>query len=113
MYLKDLLPLINLIPDYHKVGKFPALTRDLAVLVPVSAKHADLLNIVREKGGQYLEGVHLFDVYSGEQVPRGFVSLAFALTFRSAEGTLSDADIQHPVTDILEELQEKAGAKLR
>jgi len=113
MYLKDLLPLINLIPDYHKVGKFPALTRDLAVLVPVSAKHADLLNIIREKGGQYLEGVHLFDVYSGEQVPLGFVSLAFALTFRSAEGTLSDADIQQPVTDILEELQEKAGAKLR
>ena len=85
----------------------------MAVLVPVSAKHADLLNIIREKGGQYLEGVHLFDVYSGEQVPRGFVSLAFALTFRSAEGTLSDADIQQPVTDILEELQEKAGAKLR
>ena len=61
MYLKDLLPLINLIPDYHKVGKFPALTRDLAVLVPISAKHADLLNIIREKGGQYLEGVHLFN----------------------------------------------------
>ena len=64
-------------------------------------------------GGKNLEGVHLFDMYAGEQVPRGYVSLAFALTFRSAEGTLSDEDIQEPIQGILDELQEKLGAKLR
>ena len=52
-------------------------------------------------------------MYAGEQVPRGYVSLAFALTFRSAEGTLSDEDIQEPIQGILDELQEKLGAKLR
>ena len=113
MYLKNILPLVNLIPDYHKVGKFPALTRDLAVLVPISTRHEDILAVIRKKGGKNLEGVHLFDMYAGEQVPRGYVSLAFALTFRSAEGTLSDEDIQEPIQGILDELQEKLGAKLR
>ena len=51
MYLKNILPLVNLIPDYHKVGKFPALTRDLAVLVPISTRHEDIL-AGRQKPGR-------------------------------------------------------------
>lgn len=113
MYLKNLMPLINLIPNYRKVGKFPALTRDLAIIVPIEARNKDILDIIREKGGPNLEGVHLFDLYAGEQVPRGRKSLAYALVFRSATGTLTDDDIQKPIADILAELETRLGAKLR
>lgn len=107
------MPLINLIPNYRKVGKFPALTRDLAIIVPIEARNKDILDIIREKGGSNLEGVHLFDLYAGKQVPRGRKSLAYALVFRSATGTLTDDDIQKPIADILAELETRLGAKLR
>ena len=69
--------------------------------------------VVREKGGDYLEGVYLFDLYQGKQVPQGFKSLAYSLQFRSEEGTLTDQDIEGPIKDIVEELKNTLHCELR
>lgn len=108
-----LLPMINLMPDYHKVSKFPGTSRDLAFLAPVGTKSADILAVIKKDGGEYLEGVRLFDMYQGKQVPRGFKSLAYSLSFRSDEGTLTDSDIEGNIEAIVNELKESLGCQLR
>lgn len=113
MYMNDILPLINLIPDYHKVAKFPASSRDLAFLAPIATTNESIIDVIKADGGQYLEAVHLFDMYTGKQVPQGFKSLAYSLVFRSEEGTLTDADIQAPVDAIVKDLKEKLNCELR
>ena len=113
MSLTQLLPMVNLLPDYHKVAKFPASSRDLAFLAPLSVTNAAIVDVIKADGGPHLEGVHLFDMYTGKQVPRGFKSLAYALVFRSEEGTLTDSDIQEPVDAIIADLKEKLGCELR
>jgi phenylalanyl-tRNA synthetase beta chain len=113
MNLKHILPLVNLIPDYHKVAKFPAISRDLAFLAPVQTQNADIVAVLREDGGKYLEAVHLFDMYQGKQVPRGFKSLAYSLLFRSDEGTLTDGDIEESINMIIKDLKDKLDCELR
>lgn len=113
MYMDAIMPFINLMPDYHKVAKFPASSRDLAFLAPVGTSNQSVLDIIREKGGEYLEAVHLFDLYQGKQVPRGYKSLAYNLVFRSEQGTLTDQDIQAPIDAILSDLKEKLNCELR
>ncbi len=113
MYMNEILPLINLIPDYHKVAKFPASSRDLAVLAPLATTNESIIDVIKADGGPYLEAVHLFDMYTGKQVPQGFKSLAYSLVFRSEEGTLTDADIQTPVDAIVKDLKEKLSCELR
>lgn len=105
MDLEAMLPMVNLIGSYTKVAKFPAISRDLAFLAPQGAANADIMALIRKNGGKYLEAVTLFDMYQGKQVPKGFKSLAYALTFRSMEGTLTDGDIQGAIDAIIEDLK--------
>ena len=113
MNLSDMLPLVNLLPEYHKVAKFPASSRDLAFLAPLDTKNSEIIDIIKKDGGPYLEEVHLFDMYTGKQVPKGYKSLAYALIFRSETGTLTDSDIQGPVDAIIAELKDVLGCELR
>ncbi len=113
MSLKNVLPYINLIPDYHKVAKFPSSKRDLAFLAPLNTLNADVISVIRKNGGPYLEAVHLFDLYTGKQVPKGYKSLAYSLVFRSEKGTLTDEDIQEPIDAIISDLKESFGCQLR
>ena len=104
---------LGVTPDYHKVAKFPAIHRDLAFLAPIDTKNSQIVSVLKEKGGDYLEGVYLFDLYQGKQVPQGFKSLAYSLQFRSEEGTLTDQDIEGPIKDIVEELKNTLHCELR
>ena len=113
MHMDAVMPYVSLLPDYHKVAKFPASSRDLAFLAPVGTANADIVRVIKEDGGDYLEDVRLFDMYTGKQVPEGYKSLAYALVFRSEEGTLTDADITEPVNAIVKDLEEKFGCQLR
>lgn len=113
MHLNAVLPLVNFLPDYHKVAKFPAISRDLAFLAPVQTDNADIISVIQKDGGPYLEAVHLFDMYQGKQVPKGFKSLAYSLVFRSSEGTLAEADIQKSIDAVIAELQTTLNCNLR
>ncbi len=95
-FLLDLGKLATAAPEvspFRAFGAFPVLRQDLAVTLPVSVSAAELVGLVREAGGQTLDRVDVFDVYSGEQVGEGRRSLALALSFRALDRTLTDADI--------------------
>jgi phenylalanyl-tRNA synthetase beta chain len=99
---------------YREVPRTPASKRDLAVLVSRNdVTHEDLLRTIREKGQPLLERARLFDLFrmgSGDDAPR---SLAFALEFRVADRTLTDAEVDAAVTKIVRALDERHGATLR
>ena len=99
--------------QYQQLPKFPAVTRDLAIVVDDNAYVADLMAAIQEKGGQFLENVSLFDVYKGEQVPEGRKSVAFSLSFRAADRTLTDEDVNAAMDRVLRHLEKNFNAQLR
>ena len=98
---------------YKPLPKFPGITRDLAIILDQAIPAGSIEKIFRKKGGKYLESFVLFDVYTGKQVGDSRKSVAYSLVFRSAERTLTDADIQEAFTGILAALEKELGAQLR
>ncbi|MCL2372701.1 MAG: phenylalanine--tRNA ligase subunit beta [Defluviitaleaceae bacterium] len=92
---------------------YPALERDLALKVKAEVTAAQLEAAIREKGGQILSEVKLFDVYQGEQVGAGFKSMAYSLSFRTPERTLTVEDVEKPMAAILQNLKTKHDAEVR
>lgn len=97
---------------YQGISKFPGTSRDLAIVAPKTVSSEAISRVIYEKGGQYLERAFVFDVYEGAHIEEGHRSLAYNLSFRSNEGTLTDEDIQPAIDDILAALAE-LGCKLR
>jgi phenylalanyl-tRNA synthetase beta chain len=95
--------------EYTTFGPFPALRQDLAVTLPDSVPAGEALARVRAAGGELLEQVSVFDVYSGEQVGKGRRSLALALSFRALERTLTDEDVEPLRAGIVAALREIGG----
>lgn len=98
---------------YRPLPKYPAVTRDIALLVDEEMPVGKLLEIIEENGGRILERAELFDVYRGKQIDSGKKSAAFALTYRDPEKTLTDEDVSGVHAKILAELESKANAVLR
>jgi len=101
------------IPRAQPLPRFPAIERDLAVVVEDHVAASALLATIKEVGGDYLEQAHAFDEYHGPQVPEGHKSIAFTLTFRSPERTLTDAEVDKVMTETKLGLQKRHKAKFR
>lgn len=97
---------------YQSFSKFPGTSRDLAIVAPVSVTGGEIVALIKEHGGEYLESVSIFDVYEGEHIEAGYRSLAYNLQFRSMEGTLNDEDIDGAIQAIIDALATK-NCKLR
>lgn len=97
---------------YQSFSKFPGTSRDLAIVAPVSVTSGEIVALIKEHGGEYLESVSIFDVYEGEHIEAGYRSLAYNLQFRSMEGTLNDEDIDDAIQAIIDALATK-NCKLR
>ena len=97
---------------YQSFSKFPGTSRDLAIVAPVSVTSGDIVALIKEHGGEYLESVSIFDVYEGKHIEAGYRSLAYNLQFRSMEGTLNDEDIDGAIQAIIDALATK-NCKLR
>ena len=97
---------------YKSFSKFPGTSRDLAIVAPVSVASGEIIDLIKENGGDYLESVSIFDVYEGEHIEAGYRSLAYNLQFRSMEGTLNDEDIDGAIQAIIDALATK-NCKLR
>jgi phenylalanyl-tRNA synthetase beta chain len=94
--------------------KFPAVYRDLAVVVPEdSVLAADVEPIIQEAGAPLLEHVLLFDRYVGSQIPEGYVGLTYSLQYRSSEKTLTDSEVSKIHHRIIDQLQACLGIQLR
>lgn len=98
---------------FRALPRFPAIRRDLAVILPAGIPAEAVRASIAECAGPLLESVQVFDVYSGANLPAGRRSLAFALSFRSAERTLTDAEVEGVVATVVGRLAEAFGAELR
>lgn len=98
---------------YTPLPKYPATSRDIALIVDEDVTVGEIEKIISENGGKILEDVKLFDVYRGKQVDEGKKSVAFALTYRSDDGTLTDQEVSKVHDLILSRLEDKINAVLR
>jgi len=99
-------------PVYKELPKYPAVTRDLALICGADAESASIESKIRLAAGSLLENIELFDVYTGNQLAAGKKSLAYSLAFRSPNQTLNDEIIDGTIKTILETLGE-TGVTLR
>ncbi|MEE0945651.1 MAG: phenylalanine--tRNA ligase subunit beta [Acutalibacteraceae bacterium] len=112
IYIDKLFAVIPEKTLYKPLPKFPAVTRDLALLCDKDIPVGDLQDIIKEAAGKLCENVELFDVYEGNQIPEGKKSVAFSVTLRSLEATLTDEQIDAAVKRVIKKLDAK-GASLR
>lgn len=98
---------------FSSIPKYPAVERDMAILVKDEVTSMQIENLVKESGGTLLESVRMFDMYKGKQIPEGHKSVAYALIFRAEDKTLSDDEVNKVFDSILETLGTQLGAQLR
>ena len=100
-------------PTFKPLSRFPAVSRDLALLVSDSVAAAEILRVVRQHAGDVLRDLSVFDVYRGRGVAEQHYSLALSLTWQDTERTLLDTEIQAFVENILQAALTTYGATLR
>jgi phenylalanyl-tRNA synthetase beta chain len=111
--LNLLLSKRNPAKSYKALPQFPPSRRDVAMFVPESTTHDAVLQAVKLAKAANLESVELFDVFRGKNVPEGRKSLAYAFTYRAADKTLTDADVNSAHEKILAALKTQLQAELR
>ena len=97
---------------YEGIARFPAATRDISMVVPKGILVGDIEAVFDQKGGAYLESYELFDLYEGNQIVKGFKSVAYSLTFRAKDKNLEEEDIKGAMNRILKAL-DGMGIELR
>ncbi|MBW6410011.1 phenylalanine--tRNA ligase subunit beta [Clostridium weizhouense] len=98
---------------YKALPKFPAVTRDIALLVDDEVLVQEIDQTIRKAGGNIVEKVELFDIYKGKQIPEGKKSIAYAIAYRDENKTLTDKEVNKTHDKILRSLEYKLGATLR
>lgn len=101
------------IPVYKPLPRFPAVTRDIAVVCGAEIPVGDMVDHIMAEGGQYLKGCRIFDVYTGHHIAEGKKSVAFSLTMRADDQTLTDDHAEETVKKVLAALKRKFGASIR
>lgn len=108
-----LLSLAKIEPLYQSLPRYPAIVRDLAVVMDRETPVKAIEDVIREQGGDLMESCQLFDVYQGAQVGEGKKSVAYTVTFRHPERTLKDREVNQRYDAIVRELKDKMNAVLR
>ena len=97
---------------YEGIARFPAVTRDISMVMPKEIMVGQVEKVIEDKGGQYLESYALFDLYEGAQIKEGHKSVAYSIVFRAKDRTLGEADVSKAMDAILGALEEM-GIELR
>ena len=97
---------------YEGIARFPAVNRDISMVVPKEIMAGRIEDVIEKRGGAYLESYALFDLYEGSQIKKGFKSLAYSIVFRAKDKTLEEADVSKAMEKILKALEEM-GIELR
>jgi phenylalanyl-tRNA synthetase beta chain len=111
--LAALIELATLVPTYAGLPKFPAVLRDLAIVLDEQVEAEKAIAAIRASGGALVEDVLLFDVYRGAPIPAGRKSLALAIRYRAPDRTLTDAEAVATHERIVASLAKDLGAALR
>jgi phenylalanyl-tRNA synthetase beta chain len=99
--------------SFKPLPQFPSIRRDVAMLVPEATMHESVLQTVKQTKPANLENVELFDVFRGKNITEGQKSLAYAFTYRSAEKTLTDAEVNAAHEKVIAQLEQNLGATVR
>ena len=116
MELYNLDSIVDMRPgrqDYFSLPKYPYVDRDIAMLVSDEVAVSEVQNEILSIESDIVESVNLFDIYKGKSIPANKKSLAFSIRYRSAEGTLTDNEVDTVHERIVKGLQERLGAELR
>lgn len=111
--LEDLIAADKVANEYHPISKYPAITRDIALLVDKNVTNADVLAVIKKRGGAFLKNIHLFDVYSGLHLPKGKKSLAYTLTYQDVHNTLTEDQVNKAFDKVTNALVDDLGAEIR
>jgi len=113
LFLDELIREVDKEKEYRPISKYPAVTRDLAILVPWKVKVIEVLDIIENMGGKLLIDADLFDIYEGSEVGAEKKNFAFHLIFQSADRTLKDEEIDTVMTKITKALEKKIRWEVR
>ena len=110
--VKTVGDLVHFEKKYSEIPKYPAVSRDLSLLMKQDVLSAQVEAIIRKCSGRLLESLELFDVYQGENIEEGYKSLAYSLTYRAADRTLTEEEVNPIIEKTVAKLKEK-GIDLR
>ena len=111
--LEALLAADKVANEYHPISKYPAITRDIALLVDRNVTNADVVAVIEKWAGAFLKKVHLFDVYSGLHLPKGKKSLAYTLTYQDDHDTLIEDQVNKAFAKVTQALEDELAAEIR
>ena len=110
--MPEILPFASFDRKYEGIAKYPAVSRDISMVVPKTVLVGDIEKVISQRGGKILENYQLFDIYEGTQIKEGFKSVAYSITFRAKDRTLEESDVSGAMKKILNGL-EGLGIELR
>lgn len=99
--------------NYKEINKFPAVRRDLALLLDKNIEFSVLKTIAKQTENKLLKSVNLFDVYEGDKLPKGKKSYAMSFALESSEKTLTDKEIDEVMNNLIQSFEQKVGAEVR
>lgn len=100
-----ILPFATFDRKYEGIAKYPAVNRDISMVIPKEVLAGQIEEVIENKGGSYLESYQLFDVYEGAQIKKGYKSMAYSIVFRAKDKTLEEADVSLAMKRILKGLE--------
>lgn len=103
--MPEIVPYATFDRKYEGIAKYPAVNRDISMVVPREILVGQIEQIIAQRGGKILESYQLFDIYEGSQIKEGYKSVAYTLSFRAKDRTLSDNDVNAAMKKILNGLQ--------
>ena len=110
--MPEILPYATFDRKYTGIAKYPAVTRDISMVVPKKILVGQIEEVIEKNGGAHLESYKLFDLYEGAQIKAGFKSVAYSIVFRAKDKTLEEAEITAAMNKILKGLED-LGIELR
>ena len=110
--MPEIIPFATFDRKYEGIAKYPAVLRDISMVVPKEVMAGQIEAMIAQRGGKILEDYRLFDIYEGDQIKEGFKSMAYSITFRALDRTLEEADVSGAMKKILNGL-EGMGIELR
>ncbi len=110
--MPEILPFASFDRKYEGIAKYPAVSRDISMVVPKNILVGDIEKVIEQRGGKILEEYQLFDIYEGSQIKQGYKSVAYSITFRAKDRTLEESDVSGAMKKILNGL-EGLGIELR
>ncbi|NOY88377.1 MAG: phenylalanine--tRNA ligase subunit beta, partial [FCB group bacterium] len=111
--MEKLIGQSNKLIEYQPLPIYPAVLRDLALIVDNNIKAGDIVYLVKKTGGDIVESVQIFDFYTGKQIEKGKKSIAFAINYRSSEGSLSSEQVNDIQQVIIEKLKKEFNVEIR